>query len=63
MKNSNSRKSQRSSKENRSETGNRATRASGLGSGKVRPGGQGGRRQAAGGPEHRGLDAHEDRNP
>ena len=29
----------------------------------VRPAGQGGRKQQAGGPDHHGLDAGEDRNP
>jgi hypothetical protein len=32
-------------------------------SGQVHPAGRGGRAQQAGGPEHHGLDAHEDRNP
>jgi len=29
----------------------------------IRPAGRGDPRQQAGGPEHRGADAHEDRNP
>lgn len=31
--------------------------------GAVHPAGRGGRAQQAGGPEHHGLDPHEDRNP
>ena len=39
------------------------SRERGTGTGQIRPAGEGGSRQNAGGPEHRGGNAHEDRNP